>query len=348
MIDLFTPVVPEHRQHPNFSEILRATPEDRAVLSNWAEGFIDRDGKFAIEFQTTFNSSFWELYLYACLKERKQSVDFGFEAPDFVVLGPDAEFCVEASIANSAQGAAPEWSATVEALIALENRSPIVNEATIRLANTVASKHDKFEKRYHELPQVAGKPFVLAVAPFEQPHFSVQNAQAIRRVLYGYDGTPFKLVPGQEPGTYVLEGGELYSFNTIKKASGADIPLGYFQDDRMKGISAVLFSSTATWSKVRALSADPNANVWFEFLRFNDYGPEPIHGVLPKEKYREPLMDGLYVLHNPHADYPLPWEIFRSVGVTQEGWELSTGDPIVEAVHGSLLQRRAITMRVRD
>lgn len=32
-------------------------------------GFEDRDGKFVKEFQTTFNSSFWELYLFACLRD---------------------------------------------------------------------------------------------------------------------------------------------------------------------------------------------------------------------------------------------------------------------------------------
>jgi hypothetical protein len=38
------------------------------VLTDWARGFIDRDGKFVKEFQTTFNSCFWELYVYAVLK----------------------------------------------------------------------------------------------------------------------------------------------------------------------------------------------------------------------------------------------------------------------------------------
>ena len=41
---------------------------ERAVLENWAQGFEDRDGKFVQEFQLTYESSFWELYLYAALR----------------------------------------------------------------------------------------------------------------------------------------------------------------------------------------------------------------------------------------------------------------------------------------
>jgi len=56
----------------------------RAVLTQWAEGFDDRDGKFVREFQTTYNSSFWELYLFAVLKHLGIEVDLSFKAPDFV------------------------------------------------------------------------------------------------------------------------------------------------------------------------------------------------------------------------------------------------------------------------
>ena len=63
-MDLFTPVVPPERQHPNFRALVAKGLEcERDVLRTWADGFMDRDGKFVTEFQTTFNWSFWELYL---------------------------------------------------------------------------------------------------------------------------------------------------------------------------------------------------------------------------------------------------------------------------------------------
>jgi hypothetical protein len=346
-MDLFTAVVTEGRMHPNFRAALEAAPGDRKVLEEWADGFVDRDGKFVTEFQTTFNSSFWELYLFACLKELGHNVDFGHDAPDFIVTGPHDPFGVEATTANNAQGTSPEWAATPQGLMELEDRSPIVDEATIRLANAVTSKHQKYIARYARLPHAEGRPFVLAVAPFEQPHFRVQNTQAIRRVLYAYDAIPYEVVPDGESGQAVVTGGEFFEVPSARKASGAEIPLGLFRDARMAGISAVVFSSTATWGKVRALSTDPNPYVWFEFLRHNSFGPEPIHAVLPKSKYHEPLLDGLRVFHNPFAEHPLPLSAFYALGVVQETWDPEDEGPLVVGYHGSLIQRTVITMQSR-
>src|SRR3546814_7253500 len=60
-------------------------------ISDWSSDvcssdlFIDRDGKFVKEFQSSFESSFWELYLHAVLKDMGMSLDYSFHAPDFVV-----------------------------------------------------------------------------------------------------------------------------------------------------------------------------------------------------------------------------------------------------------------------
>ena len=60
-MDLFTPVVSEDVQHANFRSISKFSSKfDREVLNEWAHEFKDREGKFVKEFQTTFDSSFWE------------------------------------------------------------------------------------------------------------------------------------------------------------------------------------------------------------------------------------------------------------------------------------------------
>ncbi len=88
-MDLFTPVVPAERQHPIFRMLLDpSNAPERAVLESWAVDFADRDGKFITEFQTTFESSFWELYLHATLKSLGMCLDYSFHAPDFVVTAP--------------------------------------------------------------------------------------------------------------------------------------------------------------------------------------------------------------------------------------------------------------------
>src|SRR5690349_12411621 len=96
-MDLFTPVVPEERWHPNFAaEMRRPNQWNRAVLDGWATGFVDRDRKFVREFQTTFNSCFWELYLNAVLRNRGCAIDAAVASPDFVISEPQA-FIVEAA-----------------------------------------------------------------------------------------------------------------------------------------------------------------------------------------------------------------------------------------------------------
>lgn len=69
-MQLFSPIVDECRQHPNFRTFLKLQNGFILdVLNEWAKGFVDRDGKFVEEFQTTFNSSFWELYVFSVLKK---------------------------------------------------------------------------------------------------------------------------------------------------------------------------------------------------------------------------------------------------------------------------------------
>ena len=54
-----------------------------------------------------------------------------------------------------------------------------------------------------------------------------------------------------------------------------------------------MFSSCATWGKVRALSEDPNPSVFFEALRLNENGINPHLVKTRKSSYTESLLDGL-------------------------------------------------------
>ena len=54
--------------HPKFKLLMNEKLQffrERHLVSNWTEGFVDRDEKIIKEFQTTFHSSFWEFYLFA-------------------------------------------------------------------------------------------------------------------------------------------------------------------------------------------------------------------------------------------------------------------------------------------
>lgn len=167
-MDLFTPIVPPEKLHPNLARILaRGDHHNRAVINRWLDGFEDRDGKFVREFQTTFDSSFWELYLFAALKELGYTVDFDHHAPDFVVTAPYT-FCVEATTASNAKNSPPE-SQPLDTETVPSDLNEFNRYTILRLLNGISSKSRKYPDKYQHLGHVTGKLFVLAVAPFDQP-----------------------------------------------------------------------------------------------------------------------------------------------------------------------------------
>lgn len=300
MLDLFTPQVEQNDLHPNFVEITKDKyPYARELLQSWTDGFVDRDNKIVKEFQTTFNSSFWELYLFNVFKNYNFDIDFTKSSPDFIIKTP-YELSIEAVISNNAFDALHEYERSFDKWPDLD---VIVRTATIRLANAISSKYKKFKKTYSNLDYVKGKPFIIAVAPFEQPFFWEQTNRAINHVLYGIKGYKYKN-PNNKVFTEITEC--IYE-PIIEKDNGAEIELGYFTKNQMEEISAVLFSSAATFGKVRALtkSKDPR-EMLFTFNRFNKNDLYPLSGTLPKNLYYENLDSGLCLYLNPYAKHPLP------------------------------------------
>lgn len=336
MMELFIPIIEESNFHKNFIGVI-SEKEDycRKVLLEWASGFIDRDGKFVKELQISFNSAFWELYLFACLKELGFKVDFSFDRPDFVIKNNEILLSIEASIASSAVDSINEWEANYdyENIIKID-KDKIVDFATIRLANTLTTKYKKFEDSYSNLSHVIGKPFIIAIAPFEQPFFYLQNEQAMRRVLYGFDKFIYKDFP--EKNERIILGQEYMTH--IKKPNGAEISLAYFINQEMNDISAVIFSNTATFGKVRALSQDPG-DIFFEVIRYNDNGLRPIHKIIPKNQYKETLLDGLHIFYNPFAKNPIPYRYFDRLEITHHDFDIENGRPLVKTNDGALFQR---------
>lgn len=101
-MNLFEPIVDEAKQHQHFKTVL--TPEhaaSRQVVEAWADGFPDRDGKFVQEFQLSFNSPFWEIYLYAVFREYGFGFDWSHASPDFLLTHQGQSFCVEAVTAKA-------------------------------------------------------------------------------------------------------------------------------------------------------------------------------------------------------------------------------------------------------
>ncbi|HAT2139349.1 TPA: hypothetical protein I8027_001777 [Legionella pneumophila] len=337
-MDLFEPIISDDKQHQIFKFLMQSKNEpEREVLLNWANGFQDRDTKFVQEFQSTFESSFWELYTYAVLKELSVKINMDNKSPDFLCSVNEGEFCIEATISAPEEDDIPAYG----------NRLPIImpngldefnRDAIVRICNSISSKHTKYIASYSKLTHIANKPFVLAIAPFDQPgsHFST-NIPMIA-ALYGvYNCESLSTL-------FNVDHPICMKINAVKKRNGAVIPVGYFEDCKHRDISAIFYNPLATWGKIRALANNTDKRLQFGTMRHPGIGGEKlVQKISENENYYESLLDGLYVFHNPHAKYPLPLETFRNKYVTQYYWDNSGAK--VEMPENFLLSRYIIKLR---
>lgn len=329
-MDLFTPVIDDDRLHKNFTSILVPFRKaERELFESWCEGFVDRDGKLVKEFQTTFNSTFWEIYLYAVFKEYKFTVDWSHSSPDFLVSNDKSEIVIEAVTANSAHNKPNEWDKTFsqEELECLRRFKKLNTEAIIRLANAIFSKSRFFKQKYRTLSHVRGKPFVLAVAPFEQPHFNHQYDRPIKALLYDYyvDEDLFLDNPSQYPN-----GPPAISLGFVEKENGSEIQLGIFNDESMSEISAIIFSCVATWGKLSAMSDNPETNTQVYSTWATPPNGVPVKRRCSPKEHGETILDGLQIFHNPNARYPVDPSFFRGKRVVQTYFDDNTGEWVHE------------------
>lgn len=338
-MNLFEPVVPTAQQHPNFHNLLRIRNGFTLdVLNDWAQGFVDRDGKFVTEFQTTFNSSFWELYLHAVLKKYGMSMDFTKARPDFCL--PNKGFNIEATVASNAQNSVSEH-------VQLRKEPPsdfnaFNLQSITRLSNSLVVKHRKYLESYVALDHVRNRPFVVAITNFDQPFSFMACQRPIEAVLYGYyvDEERYIASNGRDGK---LEGNTLLK---VFKDNGSQIDLGLFTTPAYREISAVIFSGCANMGKVRALSSDPSGGIVFTALRLNPASDQPHIIQAPKRRYEENLLDGLRVYHNPYATHPLDPALFRHPSVFQSFY--ARGDWVYEQREGQLLYRSVQTVISRN
>ncbi len=336
-MDLFTPVVSEDKWHPNFSAIMKARNGYNCdVINDWSKGFVDRDRKFVKEFQTSFNSSFWELYLNAVFNFYGFSMDWTHPSPDFYIMKP-IDFIVEATIASNEDIGDPEFL-TFESLIP-DDLNEFNRKTIIRLSNSIHAKFIKYKESYSLLSHVSGKPFIIAVTAFDQPYFSMTCQRAIEALLFGYYVDEEEYI-AREDNSEPLVGGHV---DKVLKDNNSQIELGLFSKGIMPEISAVLFSSTATWGKVRALSHDPNPYIKFDALRYNPHSVNPHKIELVKQNYRETLLDGLRIYHNPFAQFPIDPCHFRNKDVFQVYPNYDTGEFEYDIREGQLLFRKVYT-----
>lgn len=317
VLDLFTcrnDIAPDVL-HNKF-KLLRNEPLlhlERDVITNWASGFADRDGKLVKEFQTTFHSSLWELYLFAVLKELGLIVDFSKNRPDFIVSG-NVEFYMEAVVSEIKNGGRSESTrnendtfSMLEPIHKDKNFHKLIDEAITRHSNSILSKHKKYIKEYAECDWVKeGAPFVVALGSYDQVNYGREFHYSMMALLYG-----FRFNPDEQE--YVKEK------NIIKPDTTSEIPIGIFTDKNYEEISAIVFSCTVTMGKLTSLAISKSSlhptNFVLNIRHDIDHPHYKIQVV--SQEVPEELTDGLFVFHNPNAKNPLPKPVFAGSNAIQ-------------------------------
>lgn len=318
-LDLFTPVVPEEQFHPNFRKICSSVnyKVQRECLKNWTRGFVDRDNKIVKEFQTTFNSTFWEFYLFDLFKEYEFNVKF-CPSPDFIIDNGQEKISVEAVIAGNAQSKTPEWETEKSFDYYLsritDNLFEYNKEAIIRFSNAISEKVKKFRNIYSKNREIDENPFVIALAPFHSPFFFMCADVPIRALLYDYyvDEEAYK----KDPLKYSKENPPTKHLKTVKKNEDTDISLGLFNSDIMSEISAVIYNPIANLGKVSTLCKD-NLTTHQYYYRTGMSSGKVFSDLFSRNDFTESIFTGLQIYHNPYAKHPINPNFFQHSEVIQ-------------------------------
>jgi len=323
--------------NPNFLVIKNHLPDVRGKINNWSEGFTDRDGKMVREFQTTFYSVFWELYLFEVFRELKLEVDLTHKTPDFLIKS-DIPIVIEAVTANIRNEGIKEQQRTIEDTIRaldppvyLSNFDDMMRESITRLSNSISYKNKKYCIEYKKLNYIKpNMPFVLAVASFDYVHFGREYIYPIVALLYGLYYRKFY--------------DDYKDINNVQKISSkAMIDVNLFARKDYKNISAVIFSSSLTSTKVSSMciTEGKSWNNTVDIVRFDwrdKKMPYKLHRV--QDGSGEELTDGLYIFHNPNAINPLDPDLFAKKRITQ--YKLLDGKLRIKSKYPPLVRRLSL------
>lgn len=317
-VDLFTPVVAEEKLHEAFRLVRNHgnwSPA-RAILSEMMRHFVDMDGNFVEQFQTTaFDARLWELYLYAYLLEDGLYVTRPDPAPDFCVqVGRKTAF-IEAVTVNPTHGEAINKPSAEKPI--LRNTEEVVDllkgKMPIKFGSALYSKLKK-KTPYWTLKNVDKHPLIFAIADFHEPQSMTWSSSALFEYLYGV----------RHEFTYDKNGQLIISALKIDmhKHEKKEIPSGFFFLPDAENVSAVLFTASGTLSKFNRIGrlagfGIPNMQLirsgFCHDHSQNAALPKPFVQKIESGECDETWGEGLSMFHNPSAKYPVDPNMFPSI-----------------------------------
>ncbi len=312
---ILEPKVPEHKLHRNFKILMGGEQHSpaRAIIREIAYAFVDVDGNYTKDFQTTgFDARLWELFLFVFLYEQSFHILREFNRPDFCAIKFGYPIAIEAVTVNPTVG---------EAQSVPKNRAEIDSRVRdympLRFASALIAK---LRKKYWELPHVKDVPFVIAIHDFHAGNSMTWSAPALDDYLYGVRASWTKDEQGK---LHIIEHPiNEHVWNGKRRQSG------FFKLPDAEHVSAILFSNSATLSKfnrMAKLAGFGSKNVRMIRMGFRqNFDPNATEGTPFEEEvvppmYTEDWSEGVRIFHNPWALKPIPDDLFE--GCSQHFFE---------------------------
>jgi hypothetical protein len=309
---LFDLVVDQKDVHPSFENLRTqgGSAPARWMLDRVFQHFSDPDGNFVQQFQSSgFDARFFELYLFAYFYYSGFEIDRSHEAPDFLVSRNVVTAAVEATTVNApTRGVLADLGKQIGDLSGAEMAEYQRHELPIRFGSPLFSK---LNKRYWDLPNVQGLPFVLAIEAFHDEDSLGLGDSALASYLYGFTHE----AAWNAGGELAIEFDRIYSHVLGTK----QIPSAFFTQPDTENVSAVLFTNTGTTAKFGRMAYQ--AGIGGDTIEMQRIG----YCSNLDEDVRDPTFfsydvadppvvewwgQGLVVLHNPNCKYPLDIDFF--------------------------------------
>jgi|GEM_PF-2853396 len=318
MKGLFEPMYHEESLGKLFKELLFNNDylTVRMMLEDIYSDYKDVDGNFIEQFQTNaFNARMLELYFFAYFKSENYQMNRDYQYPDFLIHKDKTKVAIEITTANGEYN--KEGGVTInsgEGMYSARDKKEyeeyLKNEVPLKFTSPIFSK---LKKKYWEKPHCKDLPFAIAVEGFFEEGSLSYTSNPLTEILYG-----IRYIKDSQGGFYPQK---------IDKHYKGDTPIlsGLFfkpteEWSEMDNVSAILFQNSATISKFRRLG-------WYKgyynslsiitrrgILYNREKGatvPKYLAYELSQAPFKETWGNGLVVLHNPNAKYPIPKGYFR-------------------------------------
>ena len=235
---------------------------------------------FIRHFQTGgFHSHLFEIACFAYLESAKLNPERTHTSPDFLAACNGNGLAFEATTSNPAK-----QSSDISLLRMKElSQQQLVDKVNVEFPRRMTSIFQKkLRHKYHQLPQCAGKPIILMVAPFFEPGSLFYIDESLLNCLYG-----------------------------INNDSS-----GFFFLENANSISAIMYCNQFTVSRFLRLATPPANNTELALTREGWYYAVHQGGELFERQYKfqvgeasspqESWAEGVTVFHNPNALIPIP------------------------------------------